>query len=83
MLHNEELHNLYASPNIVMLINSRKMRWANHIAHMGETRNAYDISVEKTGGKVSRGRRRRRCEDNIKMNLSVVEWEVVDRVHLA
>jgi hypothetical protein len=45
-LHNEELHNLYSSPNIVTMIKSRRMRWAWHVARMGEKRNAYRISVE-------------------------------------
>jgi hypothetical protein len=45
-LHNEELHNLYSSPNIIRMIKSRRMRWAGHVARMGETRNAYSILVE-------------------------------------
>jgi hypothetical protein len=44
-LHNEELHNLYSSPNIIRMIKSRRMRWAGHVARMGETRNAYRILV--------------------------------------
>jgi hypothetical protein len=40
-LHNEELHNLYPSPNIIRMIKSRRMRWTGHVARMGETRNAY------------------------------------------
>jgi hypothetical protein len=39
-LHNEELHKLYSSPNIIRMIKSRRMRWAGHVARMGETRNA-------------------------------------------
>jgi hypothetical protein len=46
-LHNEELHNLYSSPNIIRMIKSRRMRWAGHVARMGETRNAYRILVGK------------------------------------
>jgi hypothetical protein len=45
-LHNEELHNLYSSPNIIRMIKSRRMRWAWHVAQMGETRNPYRILVE-------------------------------------
>jgi hypothetical protein len=44
-LHNEELHNWYSSPNIIRMIKSRRMRWAGHVARMGETRNAYRILV--------------------------------------
>jgi hypothetical protein len=46
-LHNEELHNLYSSPNIIRIIKSRRMRWVGHVARMGETRNAYRIFVGK------------------------------------
>jgi hypothetical protein len=46
-LHNEELHNLYSSPNIIRMIKSRRMRWAGHVARMGEMRNAYRILVGK------------------------------------
>jgi hypothetical protein len=44
-LHNEELHNLYSSPSIIRMIKSRRMRWAGHVARMGEKRNAYRILV--------------------------------------
>jgi hypothetical protein len=50
-LHNEELHNLYSSPNIIRLMKSRRMRWAGHVARMGEKRNAYRILVGKPEGK--------------------------------
>jgi hypothetical protein len=49
-LHNEELHNLYSSPNIIRMMKSRRMRWAGHVARMGETRNAY----KHIGGKPER-----------------------------
>jgi hypothetical protein len=49
-LRNEELHNLYSSPNIIRMIKSRRMRWAGHLARMGETRNAYRILVGKPEG---------------------------------
>jgi hypothetical protein len=45
-LHNEELYNLYSSPNIITMIKSGKMRWAGHVIQMGETRNAYRILVK-------------------------------------
>jgi hypothetical protein len=51
-LHEEELHNLYSSPSIIGLIKSRRMRWAGHVARMGEKRNAYD--VYDIGGKSRR-----------------------------
>jgi hypothetical protein len=71
-LHNEELHNLYSSPNIIRMIKSGKMRWAGHIARMGETRNAYRILVGKPDGKRPLGRPRRGWVDNIKMDLRVI-----------
>jgi hypothetical protein len=49
-LHNEELHNLYSSPNIIRMIKSKRMRWAGHVARMGETRNVYRILVGKPEG---------------------------------
>jgi hypothetical protein len=67
-LHNAELHNLYSSPNIIRMIKSRRMKWAGHVARMGETRNAYRILVEKPEGKRPLGRPRRRWVDNIKMD---------------
>jgi hypothetical protein len=50
-LHNEELHNLYSSPSIIRMIKSRRMRWAGHVARMGEKRNAYRILVGKPEGR--------------------------------
>jgi hypothetical protein len=64
-LHNEELHNLYSSPSIIRVIKSRRMRWAGHVARMGEKRNAYRILVGKPEGKRPLGRPRRRWVDNI------------------
>jgi hypothetical protein len=59
-LHNEELHKLYSSPNIIRMINSRQMRWAGYVTRMGVTRNAYRILVGKPEGKRPLGRPRRR-----------------------
>jgi hypothetical protein len=67
-LHNEELHNLYSSPSIIK-IKSRRMRWAGHVARMGETRNAYKILVVKPARKRPLGRTKHRWVDNIKLNL--------------
>jgi hypothetical protein len=50
-MHNEELHNLYSSPNIIRMVKSRRMRWTAHVARMTEKRNAYMILVGKPEGK--------------------------------
>jgi hypothetical protein len=68
-LHNEELHNLYSSPSIIRMIKSRSMRWAEHVARMGEKRNAYRILVGNPERKRPLGRARRRWVDNINMSL--------------
>jgi hypothetical protein len=68
-LHNDELHSLYSSPNIVMVTKSKRMRWAGHVARMGEGRGVYRILVGRPEGKSPLGRPRRRWEDNIKMYL--------------
>jgi hypothetical protein len=62
-----ELHNLYSSPGIIIMIKSRRMKWAGHVARMGETRNAYRILVGKPEGKRPLGRPRRRWVNNIKI----------------
>jgi hypothetical protein len=59
-LHNEELHNLYSSPNIIRMIKSRRMRWAGRVARMAEKRNAHRILMGKPEGKRPLGRPRRR-----------------------
>jgi hypothetical protein len=82
-LHNEELHNLYSSPNIIEMIMSRRMRWAGHIAQMGKTRNAYRILVGKPEGKRLLGRPRRRWADNIKMDFREIDWDGMDWIDLA
>jgi hypothetical protein len=68
-LHNDELHSLYSSLNVVRVIKSRRMRWAGHVAHMGEGRGVYRVLVGRPEGKRPLGRPRLRWEDNIKMNL--------------
>jgi hypothetical protein len=81
-LHNEELHNLYSSPNIIRIIKSRRMRWAGHVARMGEKMNVYRLLVGKREGKRSLGRPRRRWIDNIKMDLVEIGLSVVDWIGL-
>jgi hypothetical protein len=66
-LHNEELHNLYSSPCIIRIIKSRMVRWAGHVARMGEKRNVYRLLIGKPEGKKPLGRPRRRWIDNIKV----------------
>jgi hypothetical protein len=68
-LHNEELHNLYSSPDIIRQIKSRRMKWAGHVARMGEERKVYKVLVRKSEGKRPLGRPRRRWQDGIRMDL--------------
>jgi hypothetical protein len=68
-LHNDELHNLYSSPNIVKVIKSRRMRWVGHVARMDKGRAVYRVLVGTPEGKRPLGRPRHRWEDNIKMDL--------------
>jgi hypothetical protein len=82
-LHNEELYNLYSSPNIIRMIKSRRMRLAGHVARMEEKRNAYRILVGKLEGKRSLGRQRRRWMGLIKMDLREIEWNGMDWIVLA
>ena len=82
-LHNEELNDLYSSPNIVWVIKSRRMRWAGHVAHMGEERGVYRFLVGKPEGRRPPGRPRRRWVDNIRMNLQEVGCGYMDWIGLA
>jgi hypothetical protein len=77
-LHNEELHILYSSPNIIRQIKSRRMRWAGHVARMGEERNVYRVWMGKSEGKRPLGRPRRRWEDGIRMDLREIGWGSVN-----
>jgi hypothetical protein len=72
--HNEELHNLCYSPNIIRMIKLRRMRWAGHVARMGEKRNPYRILVGKPEGRRPLVRSRHRWVDNIKIELRETEW---------
>ena len=73
-LHNEELNDLYSSPNIVRVIKSKRMRWVGRVARMGERRGVYRVLVGKPEGKRPLGRPRRRWEDNI--NLLAPEFGI-------
>jgi hypothetical protein len=68
-LHNEGIINLYSSPNIIIMIKSRKMRWVGHVAGMGAKKNVYRIMVGKVEGKRPLGRPRHRWVENIKIDL--------------
>ncbi|KAJ4443485.1 hypothetical protein ANN_05157 [Periplaneta americana] len=76
-LHNAELHTLYSSPDTIRSIKSRLLRWAGHVARMGESRNAYRV-----GGKNTFGMPRRRWEDNIKVDLREVGYDGRDWINL-
>jgi hypothetical protein len=69
-----KLHNLYSWPSLIIMIKSRKMLWAGHVARMGAKRNAYRILLGKPEGKKPLRRPRRRWVDNIKMDLREVGW---------
>jgi hypothetical protein len=80
-LHNEELHILYSSPNIIRQIKS--MRLARHVARMGGDRIVYRVLVGKSEGKSPLGKPRRRWEDGIRMDLRETGWESVEWIQLA
>jgi hypothetical protein len=77
-LHNDDLHSLCSSPNIVRVIKSRRMRWVGHMARMGEGRGVYRVLVGRPKGKRPLGRPRHRWEDNIKLDLRKIG---IDRVN--
>ena len=81
-LHNEELSDLYPLPNIVRVVKS-KMRWAGHVARMGDGREVHRVLVGKPEGKRPLGRPRHRWEDNIKMDLQEVGGGCGDWMELA
>jgi hypothetical protein len=82
-IHDDELHTLYSSPNIVRVIKSRKMRWAGHVARMGEGRGVYGVLVGRSEGKRPLGRHRHRWEDNIKMDIREIRIDGANWIRLA
>jgi len=82
-LHNEEIKDLYSSPNIVWVIKSRRMRWAGHVARMGEERGVYRTLVGKPEGRRPLGRPTRRYVDNIRLDLQEVGCGYMDWIGLA
>ena len=79
----DDIHDLYFSPNIARVIKSRRMRWAGHVARVGEMRVLYRDLVGKREGKRPLGRPRHRWEDNLKMNLQEVGCEGMEWIELA
>jgi hypothetical protein len=69
-LQDEELNELHPLSNIVRVVKSSRMRWAWHVARMGDERGVHRLFVGKPEGKRPLGRTRRRLEDNIKMGLN-------------
>jgi hypothetical protein len=82
-LHKEELHNLYSSPDIIRQVKSWRMRWAGHVARMGEERKVYRVLVGKPEGKRPLGRPRRRWEYGIRMDLRETGLGGVDCIRLS
>jgi hypothetical protein len=83
-LHSEEeLHNLYSSPDIIRQIKSRRMRWAGNVACMGEERKVYKVLVGKPERKRPLGRLRRTWEDRIRMDVGEIVWGCVEWIQLA
>jgi hypothetical protein len=81
-LHNEEFHNLYASPDIVKVVKSRRMIWVGHVARIAEMRNIYDTLAGKPEGKRLFGRPRRRWKEKFRIDFREVGWESVDCMQL-
>jgi len=82
-LHNEELNDLYCSPNIVRVIKSRRMRRAGHVVRMGVERGVYRVLLGTPERRRPLGRPRRRWLDNIKMDLQEVGCGYMDCIGLA
>jgi len=77
-VHNEELNDLYSLPNIFRVIKSRRIKWAGHVAYMGDSKCLYRVLVGKPEGKRLLGISRSRWEDNSKMDLQEVRCGGMD-----
>jgi hypothetical protein len=82
-LHNDELHSLYSSPKIVKVIKSTRLRWAGHVARMGEGRGVYRVLIGRPEGTIPLGRLRLRWENNIKMDLREIGIDGTNWIRLA
>jgi hypothetical protein len=82
-LHNEELHNLYSSPDTIRQIKSSRMRWAGHVARMGEEIKVYKVLVVNPEGRRPLGRPRRRWENGVRMYLRKIGLGSVDWIRLS
>jgi transcription termination factor 2 len=82
-LRSVELHSLYSSPYIVKVVKSRRMRWAGHVALMGERRGVYRVLVGRPEGKTPLGRPRRRWKGNIKTDLREIGFDKANWIRLA
>jgi len=82
-LHNDDLHSLYSSLNIVKVIKSRRMRWERHVVRMGKERGIYVVLIGRSECKRPLGRPRRRCEDKVKVDLREIGIDGANWVQLA
>jgi hypothetical protein len=82
-VHNDKLHSLYSSPNIFRVIKSRMIRWAGHVARMGEGRGVYRVLVGRPEGKIPVGRPKRRWEESIKKDLREIGIDGANWIRLA
>jgi hypothetical protein len=82
-IHKEVLHNMHPSPNIIRMIKPRTIRWAGYIGSVRVKRNAYSVLVRKPNGKSPVEQHRHHLEDNIKIDLRLIDWDVMVWIHLA
>jgi hypothetical protein len=82
-MHGHEVHDLYSSPNTIRVFQTGMMRWARHVACLGEKRGAYRILVGKPESNRPLGRPRLRWDDNIRIDLNEIGWEGMEWIDLA